>query len=59
MKLLGVTQAAERLGVVPRRVLQFIHAGRLPAQRIGKQWVIRETDVETFQQKPAGRPPKD
>ena len=39
-KLLGVSEAAERLGVSRQRVLQLIDAGGLPAERVGKAWVL-------------------
>ncbi|MFD1824481.1 MULTISPECIES: helix-turn-helix domain-containing protein [Mumia] len=40
MSLIGVRDAAERLGVSPRRVLQRIEDGTLPSVRVGSQWAI-------------------
>lgn len=41
-----VAEAAARLGVTPRRVLQLIETGELEAQRVGNLWLVRVTDVE-------------
>lgn len=52
-------EAAERLGVTPRRVRQFIAAERLEAQKMGTQWIVYLPSVIVLQhtdRKP-GRPP--
>lgn len=41
--VLGVNDAAKRLGVRPERVLKLIHDGRLDAQKVGSRWVINES----------------
>ena len=58
MKLLTTTQTAELLGVNPSRVRQFILAGRLPAQKIGRDLFVKEQDVLEFAstKRPHGRP---
>jgi excisionase family DNA binding protein len=48
MKMMTVPEAAEYLGVIPRRVRQFIDEGRLPAQKLGRDWVINESDLKEF-----------
>lgn len=50
--------AAEMLDVTARRVRQFIDEGRLPAQKIGRQWIIKREDVLSFAvlQRNVGRP---
>ncbi len=53
-----VPEAAERLGVTPRRVLALIHAGRLPAKQYGRDWIIREDDLDIVTERKPGRPPK-
>ncbi len=58
MKLLSVAQVAERLGVTRARVNQFISENRLPAQRIGRSFVIREEDLSLVENRKSGRPPK-
>ncbi|MEZ5427278.1 MAG: helix-turn-helix domain-containing protein [Pyrinomonadaceae bacterium] len=58
-KLLSVTEAAEILGVNRQRTHQLIKDGRLNAQMVGSQWVIKESDLEAVKDRPTGRPPKD
>jgi excisionase family DNA binding protein len=58
MKLFSVTEAAAALSVTRRRVLALITEGRLPAQRIGQQWAIREKDLADYQPLPPHRPKK-
>ncbi len=59
MNLLSIKEAAEKLGVSARRVNQLIDEKKLPAQKIGSQYVINEKDlsVVTIHGKP-GRPAK-
>lgn len=45
MALLNTRAAAERLGISPRRVAALITAGRLPAQKVGRDWVIDAADL--------------
>ena len=59
IKLLSVIEAAEKLGVSRWRVNQFINEGRLPAQKIGRSYVIKESDLQLVEDRPTGRPPKD
>lgn len=43
--LLTTTQAAVRLGVSRMRVVQLIGEGKLPAQKLGRDWMIRPKDL--------------
>lgn len=52
---IGVAEAAQRLGVSRQRVLQMIVDERLPAQRIGRAWSIKESDIAR-RRVPVGRP---
>ena len=54
MALLTSTQAATRLGISPRRVLALITAGRLPAQRIGRDWLIAEESLAVVAERKSG-----
>lgn len=45
-RLLGVTEAAEILGVSRQAVLQACEEGRYPATRAGKAWVLLASAVE-------------
>ena len=60
-KLLSVEQAGAQLGVVRQRVLQLIWKKILPAQHVGRSYVIWESDVKAYKSKgkpKLGRPPK-
>jgi excisionase family DNA binding protein len=59
MKLISTAQAAERLGVSTRRVVFLIHAGRLKAKKIGRDWIINPKDLELIwkdRPRESGRP---
>ena len=46
--LLSVREAAERLDVSAQHVRGLIRAGKLPAERVGKKWVIPEESLDSF-----------
>lgn len=58
MEIVGVTDAAEELGLSTNRVRELIHSGSLPAQKLGREWAILRPDLEAFKKKerPPGRP---
>jgi len=58
MKLLSTAEAATKLGVTIGRVQQLIWEERLPAQRVGRTYVIREEDLKLVEVRKPGRPPK-
>ncbi len=58
IKLLSVAETAVRLGVTRARVNQLINDKRLPAQRIGRSFVIREEDLSLVENRKTGRPSK-
>lgn len=58
MTLLTTADAARRLGVTPVRVWQLIQARRLPAQKVGRDWLIHEADLHFVEHRPTGRPPR-
>ena len=58
VKLLSVKQAADALGVNRQRVQQLIESNRLPAEKVGAYYVIRESDLELVRERKTGRPPK-
>lgn len=49
-------EAAARLGVTPNRIRQLIRGGQMPAQKVGRDWMILEEDLESFQNQPLGKP---
>lgn len=54
---LTVAQAAAELGVSPRRVRQYIDAGRLKAKAITPRlFTIRRADLAKLKRLPRGRP---
>jgi excisionase family DNA binding protein len=58
MKLLTTRQVAERLGVSIGRIHQLINEGRLPAEKLGRDYVIQEEDLTLVESRKVGRPPK-
>jgi excisionase family DNA binding protein len=58
MKILGTPEAAERLGITVARVQHLIWAGRLPAQKLGRDYVIKEDDLKLVKNRKTGRPSK-
>jgi excisionase family DNA binding protein len=56
--LITSKEASEELGITVRRVLALIKAGKLPAQKLGRDWVIRRSDLDFVRVRKPGRPPK-
>jgi len=54
MEYLTTQQASEILGVTRTRILALISNGRLPAQKMGRDWLIRSEDLAQFRRKPRG-----
>ena len=54
MDPLTTQQASEILGVTPQRVLALIKAGRLPAIKFGRDWLIAMKALEAFEKRPQG-----
>ncbi len=57
-KRLTVKQAASELGVSVPRVHQLIQEERLPAEKLGRDWIIESSDLEKVKDRPTGRPAK-
>lgn len=57
-KLLSVAEAAQKLGVTRGRINQFISEERLPAQKVGRAYVIKEGDLKLIEDRQNGRPAK-
>jgi excisionase family DNA binding protein len=56
--LLSVPDAARELGLSPDRVREFIKEQRLPARKIGDQWIILREDLALVAHRRTGRPPR-
>jgi len=58
MNLLTTSEVAERLGVTIKRVQAMIRDGRLPAEKLGRDYVIKEQDLKLVADRKPGRPLK-
>jgi excisionase family DNA binding protein len=58
MEFLTTKQAAEKLGITPRRVQALIEVGKLPAQKFGRDYMIKEKDLKLVEDRKVGRPKK-
>lgn len=47
-KLLSCNEVGEYLKVTPQYVRKIITEGKLPAERVGKQWVVREDNLYKY-----------
>jgi excisionase family DNA binding protein len=54
--LLTPRQAAERLIVSEKTIFDWLHTGKLKGVKAGRQWRIREQDLEAFLQEPVITP---
>jgi excisionase family DNA binding protein len=59
MNLLTTKDAAERLGVTVKRVQAMIRAQRLPAEKAGRDYLIKEKDLQLVADRKPGRPRKN
>ena len=48
IRWLGTTEAAERLGVVPRTLYRMIDEGAIPAYKMGRVIRVTESDLDAF-----------
>lgn len=55
--LITVAAAAELRGVSERRIRQFIAEKRLPAQKVGRDWLLDRRDVRALKRLKPGRKP--
>jgi excisionase family DNA binding protein len=56
MNLITTADAAAKLGISVDRVQALIRAGRLPAARFGRAYMINEKDLAKVQDRKPGRP---
>jgi excisionase family DNA binding protein len=45
---LGTTEAAERLGIVPRTLYRLIDEGHIPAYKMGRVLRVKVDDLDAF-----------
>ncbi|MEK7856280.1 MAG: helix-turn-helix domain-containing protein [Acidobacteriota bacterium] len=55
-ELLTTSQVAARLGISAIRVRALVRDGRLPAVKMGRDYLIREADLELVRDRKPGRP---
>ena len=53
---LTTNEAAVILNISPRRVRALIRAGRLPAEKHGRDWAIKPEDLKLVKVRKPGRP---
>lgn len=58
MNLLTTNEVAARLGVTIKRVQAMIRDGRLPAEKMGRDYFIKEDDLKLVAHRKPGRPLK-
>ena len=60
MKVLGTAEAAKRLGITTTRFATMIRAGIITAHKVGRSWVIVESEIIRVEKlpRPPGRPRK-
>ena len=60
LNLISVPQAAMIKGCSKTYILKLINQGRLKAQKVGRDWVIRREDLNSIApaSSPVGRPKK-
>lgn len=54
MDYVTTQQAGEILGVTSQRVIALIRGKRLPAVKVGRDWLIAMRDLEKFEKRPQG-----
>lgn len=55
-KMIATKAAARELGITVQRVRVLIREGRLPAQKLGRDWIIRWADLDLVRERKPGRP---
>ena len=56
MNLMSVDQAAQALGVSPRRVRALIESKRVPAVKLGRSWAVDRSVLRSNGRRRSGRP---
>jgi excisionase family DNA binding protein len=58
IKRITTSEAARLLNISKTRVLQLVNAGVISAERVGKQFVLKDKDVKAARGRKPGRPHK-
>ncbi len=54
MEYITTEEAGKRLGLSRIRIIALINDGRLPAQKVGRDWLIRPVDLALYKRQPKG-----
>ena len=57
-EIIATREAAKELGITVQRLRVLIREGRLPAQKIGRDWIIHSSDLDLVRVRKPGRPSK-
>lgn len=59
-RILSLEEASQRSGISASWLRRLVDAGRLPAKKVGKTWLVLEEDVDALAEleRPRGRPLK-
>lgn len=57
-ELISIPVAAKEIGMTRATLWRYVDTERIPAVKIGRDWLIRREDLETFDRnrRPPGRP---
>jgi excisionase family DNA binding protein len=56
-RLLTTAETAQALGITASQVSLLIRQGKLPAEKHGRDWLVKESDLKNFERTPVGRSP--
>jgi excisionase family DNA binding protein len=57
-KFYNTKEAATLLGLSPVHVRTLCEQGRL-GSKVGRDWIITQEELDAFERRPRGRPPKE
>ena len=55
-EIIATSEAAKELGITVQRLRVLIREGRLPAKKLGRDWIIRRADLDLVRVRKPGRP---
>lgn len=55
--MLTTKEVADALGISLRQVQTLIQREKLPAEKFGRDYMVKESDLELVRERPKGRPP--
>jgi excisionase family DNA binding protein len=55
VRLMSLRDAGEMLGISPDTLRAQIHRGRLHAEKFGRDWLVRDAELERYRRESLGR----